>query len=112
MHNLAQNQDSPRTVWGKVLQNLKEQRLYELHSICINLDKVSVNSNQFVIIVYEQKIFDKLQNNQDLVASFVSLGYNYNIRVVLGESNQDKLNKKLSSIEEMLGYNIKIKLGD
>ena len=95
-----------------MLQNLKECRQYELHSICINLDRVSLNNNQFCIVVYEQKIFDKLQNNKDLIASFVSLGYNYNIRVLLGESSQDKLNKKISSIEEMLGYNIKIKLGD
>ncbi len=80
--------------------------------MCINLDKVSVNSNQFIIAVYQQNIFDILQNNKDLVASFNQLGYNYNIRVVLAQSPQDKLNEKLSKIYEILGYNTKIEVGD
>lgn len=95
-----------------MLHNLKEKQLYELHSVCINLDKVSINVNQFIIGVYKQNVFDILQNNKDLVASFSQLGYNYNIRVVLAQSPEDKLNEKLTNIYDLLGYNTKIKLGD
>ena len=83
-----------------------------MHSVCLNLDSVSMVGDQFCIVVFQKNVYDKLQNNQDLVASFGQLGYNYTIRVVLGESTQDKLNKKLSNLKEMLGYNIKIKVGD
>lgn len=112
MNNNAKNQESPRTIWGKVLQKLKDMRLYDLHALCVNLDNVSIYNNTFCITVYQQNVYDKLQNNSNLVASFEAVGYNYSIRIIMGETTQDKLNKKLSSIEEMLGYNIKIKLGD
>ena len=109
---IAKGTDSPRTVWGRVLYDLKEHNQYELHSICVNLDKVSIVGEQFVLTVFDQKIFDKLQNNHELVASFERLGYNYYVNVVLGESSQDKLNKKLAQLQSMLGYKIKIKQGE
>ncbi len=105
-------QQSPRTIWGRVLYDLKEKREYELHSICLNLDKVTIKDNRFIIVVYDKKTLDKLQNNKDLVASFESLGYNYNISVVLGESEQDEQNKKLARLQAILGYNTKIRQGD
>ena len=104
--------DSPRTVWGRVLYDLKEHRLYELHSVCVNLDKVFIDNENFVVTVFDKKVFDMLQNNKDLVASFSRLGYNYYVSVVLGESKQDKLNKKLSQLQNMLGYKITVKQGE
>lgn len=111
-NRIAKGIDSPRTVWGRVLYDLKEHRLYELHSVCVNLDKVFINGDTFVVTVFDQKVFDLLQNNKDLVASFERLGYNYYVNVILGESKQDKLNKKIAQLQNVLGYKINIKQGD
>ena len=110
--NNLQTKPSPRTIWARVLYDLKEKREYELHSVCLNLDKVALNGNLFVITVYDQKTLDKLQNSKVLVASLASLGYNYNVSVILGESEQDKQNKKIAHLQSILGYNTKIKQGD
>lgn len=108
----AKSVDSPRTIWGRVLYDLKEARQYELHSICVNLDRVALNGDCFVITVFDAKIFNLLQNNKELVASFKRVGYNYYVSVVLGESKQEKLNKKLAQLQNNLGYDVKIKQGD
>lgn len=109
---VAKDTDSPRTVWGRVLYDLREQKEYELHSICVNLDKVSLSGDQFVVMVFDKDIFNKLQNSKELVASFVRLGYNYSVSVVLGESSQDKLNKKIAELQNKLGFKISLKQGE
>ena len=63
--NNLQTKPSPRTIWARVLYDLKEKREYELHSVCLNLDKVALNGNLFVITVYDQKTLDKLQNSKE-----------------------------------------------
>ena len=109
---IAKGIDSPRTVWGRVLYDLREHKQYELHSICVNLDKVGLSGEVFTVVVFDKNIFNELQNSHELVASFERLGYNYSVSVVLGESVQDKLNKKVAELQNKLGYKINIKQGD
>jgi len=104
--------ESERSIWGKVLLNMKERGLYDLHSICIQMGNVAIIQNKFCIISYSQNDVDYLkqeQNYSDLVASFETLGYNYSIEVIFRLAPAELQLQKIHELENMLGQKIKIK---
>ena len=101
-----------RSIWGKVLLNLRNNNLINIHSICVEISDVVLKENDFIINVHNSINYETLkkqQNYQDLVDTFRKLGYNYN--VILNYTPDNNLPKidKAKRISQILGCRVEIK---
>lgn len=100
-----------RSIWGKVLLDLRNNNKINIHSICVEISDVSLKENDFLINVHNSinyEILKKPQNMDDLVDTFTKLGYNYNVILNLTPDSAPKINKP-QKISEILGCKVEIK---
>ena len=99
----------PRSVWGKVLLQLRKDGASIIHSICVDVGDITLSQNDFIINIHKSLNYETLRKSQNmtqLLDTFHKLGYNYNVILNftpdtnLGE--QDKTRK----IAEILGCEI------
>ena len=93
-----------------MLLSLKKDGNVLLHSVCIELGKISIeNGTLFVYVPNEinYETLKKQQNYVNLVETLNKLGYNLNIEIVL-DKTADKKEDKALVLEKILGLAIKI----
>ena len=101
-----------RSVWGKVLLNLRNNNIINIHSICVEISDVALRDDDFIINMHNSINYETLkkqQNYQYLVDTFRKLGYNYN--VILNYTSNNNLQKidKAQKISQILGCRVEIK---
>lgn len=99
---------SARSIWGKVLLEMRKSNLINIHSICIDIADVSIDKNKFTISVSKSINFETLkkeQNYRDLVDTFHKLGYNYDIALTY-EPNNMKKDDKVKILSQILGCKV------
>ncbi len=99
---------SARSIWGKVLLEMRKSNLINIHSICIDIADVSIDKNKFTISVSKSINFETLkkeQNYRDLVDTFYKLGYNYDIALTY-EPNKMKKDDKVKILSQILGCKV------
>lgn len=95
-----------------MLLNIKEAGYIDLHSICVNIATVALLEGKFYIFSNDQDVVNRLTEQafyQNLVASFVTIGYNYNIVVMYRPSASDIEMQKINALSNVLGCKITIK---
>ena len=103
---------SERSIWAKVILNIKQTGDADLHSIVVNIATVTISEGTFYIFSNDSQIVQQLNQDttyQKLVASFVTIGYNYNIVVMYRPSASDIEMQKINALSTVLGCKITIK---
>ncbi len=89
--------------------SLKQSGNVLLHSICVELGKITLQENILKVHIpnfINYETLKKPQNYANLVESLAKLGYNLSIELVLDETaSNTKASKKLS-LEKILGFSI------
>lgn len=109
---ITQKPVNVRSVWGKVLLDMRKNNLINIHSICVDIGDVFINNNEFVITVHNSinyEILKKEQNYKDLVDTFHKLGYNYNVILNYEPNTNLKKEDKTQIISQILGCKVEIK---
>ena len=97
---------SERGIWAKVILNIKESGFMDLHSLCVDIATVAVNDGNFYIYSNNQDAVNQLNTQPfytNLVASFTTIGYNYNIVVMYRPTTQDLEAQKIAELSKVLG---------
>ena len=84
----------------------------DLHSLCVDIATIAINDGSFYIYSNNQDVVNQLSLQpfyQNLVASFTTIGYNYNIVVMYRPTNLDLENQKIAELSKVLGCKITIK---
>ena len=79
--------------------NIKETGFLDLHSLCVDIATVTINDGTFYIYSNNQEVVNQLNVQpfyQNLVASFTTIGYNYNIVVMYRPTTQDLETQKIA----------------
>lgn len=107
--NVSNNQ-SARTVWGKVLINLRMQKQILIHSLCVSITDVELLNNNFIIYADDNEFafLKNPQNYTDLVDCFKKLGYTYSVEIKLKNKQEFQEKSTVEKLKEILGVEIKI----
>lgn len=101
---------SPKTIWGRVVVNLRERNNIALHIICGDITNVSLENNVFVLSVEEDYIIDLLsqpENASELKKAFASNGVNeYKI---LKKEKQKGVASDIETLKKYFGDYLKVK---
>lgn len=94
--NIADNNLSPRTIWGKVIIYLREHHAVALHIACGDITDVDKINDKFIINTTEDFLYDLLKsedNQKELKQALQNFGINdFEINKkekILSKSQQD-----------------------
>ena len=93
-----------KSLWGKVVLYLKEQKLISLYIACGDIMEVSLNENKFVIKTEEQLIYSILmspENFKFLKQAFDWVNFKGEIEVIKIESQEEKIEKDIKKLKDL-----------
>ncbi|MCK9575622.1 MAG: DNA polymerase III subunit gamma/tau [Clostridia bacterium] len=102
---------TPRKIWGKVLISLKKQSMIALHMACGDITNVEISAQDFIIYVYDDYVWAVLskQNNiNSLSEVFKELGFEYNIKIVKKDKQEDNAKQILERLTQKIGDILKV----
>jgi len=102
---------TPRKIWGQVIISLKKQGMIALHMACGDITNVEISAKDFIIYVYDDYVWAVLskQNNIDsLSGQFKTLGFEYNIKLVKKDKQEDNTKQIIEKLTQKIGDILKV----
>lgn len=95
---------SIKTIWGKVVLYLRENKNVALHVVCGDITQVELENNDIVLKTDEQFLYDMLmeENNQEEIKKALAWqGLNYGIKVVKLKKDDDFISEDFSKLNAL-----------
>ena len=109
---VANEELSPRRIWGKLVVRLKEKGLMTLHSACGEQRDVKLVNGKLIVNIRDEftyNLIKKPENFQKIDLELKQINDKINVEFNLEKRSRSRLERNLSTLKELFGDEIDIK---